>query len=217
MSTNTRFVSICWTRLPTLDGGTLSSPCAIARRIDTGCIRLTGICFRLPGLERVDVVVTDATLAGPFHERIHHWLPGIEEVRAPSSPSPSPFPLPPSPFIVTRDREEEIIEFARRVRDEAASDGGILDRSALVVRQRLPYVYLAREVLRSTGVPFQMFDALPLAAEPYAAVVDVLFSCVSANFARVPVIALLRSPHLQFASSDGRVLGLTEVAALAVR
>jgi len=37
---------------------------------------------RLPELRRVDVVVTDATLAGSFHERIHQWLPGIEEVRA---------------------------------------------------------------------------------------------------------------------------------------
>ena len=43
-----------------------------------------------------------------------------------------------------------------------------------------------------------MFDALPLAAEPYAAALDLVLSCVSANFARVPAIALLRSPHFDF-------------------
>jgi RecB family exonuclease len=166
---------------------------------------------RLPGLLRVDVVVTDATLAGPFHERIHQWLPGIEEVRAESLP-PSPISVP--PIVVTRDREDEIIEFAQWVRDDAASGGGILDRTALVVQQRLPYVYLAREVFRSTGLPFQMFDALPLAAEPYAAVVDVLFSCVSSNFARVPAIALLRSHHLRFTAMDDNALRPVDVAAL---
>ena len=43
-----------------------------------------------------------------------------------------------------------------------------------------------------------MFDALPLAAEPYAAALDLVLSCVSANFAREPAIALLRSPHFRF-------------------
>ena len=36
---------------------------------------------RLPGLERLDLVVTDRTLAGAYHERIHQLLPGIEETR----------------------------------------------------------------------------------------------------------------------------------------
>jgi RecB family exonuclease len=172
---------------------------------------------RLPGLQRVDVVVTDTTLAGSFHQRIHQWLPGIEEVRAQPG---SDLPLldlchqPVATCVVTRDREDEISGFARWVRDEAAGEGAILDRTALVVRQRLPYVYLAREVFRGGGIPHQMFDALPLAAEPYAAVVDVLFSCVSANFARVPSVALLRSPHLQFMTAEGRTLRLIEVAAL---
>jgi len=172
---------------------------------------------RLPGLQRVDVVVTDATLAGSFHQRIHQWLPGIEEVRA--EPASSGLPLldlcdaVPSTYVVSRDREEEITEFARWVREDI-SGGDILDRSALVVRQRLPYVYLAREVFRAAGIPHQMFDALPLAAEPYAAVVDVLFSCISGNFARLPGVALLSSPHLQFITAEGRTLRLAEVAAL---
>ena len=173
---------------------------------------------RLPGLQRVDVVVTDGTLAGSFHQRIHQWLPGIEEVRA--EPGGSGLPLlelcgvPPTTCVVARDREDEISEFARWVRDDLAVEDARLDRTAVVVRQRLPYVYVAREVFRATGIPHQMFDALPLAAEPYAAVVDVLFSCVSANFARSPSVSLLRSPHLQFISAEGRTLRLEEVASL---
>jgi RecB family exonuclease len=172
---------------------------------------------RLPGLQRVDVVVTDATLAGSFHQRIHQWLPGIEEVRAERTSSGLPIldlcDVVPAVCVVSRDREEEIAEFGRWVRDEVAA-GDVLDRTALVVRQRLPYVYLAREVFRAMGIPHQMFDALPLAAEPYAAVVDVLFSCVSVNFARVPSVALLRSPHLQFQTADDRALRPEEIAAL---
>ena len=173
---------------------------------------------RLPGLLRLDVVVTDATLAGSFHERIHQWLPGIEEVRAEANgPALSLLDLcdvAPASFVVTRDREDEISEFARWVRDDIAADGAVLDRTAFVVRQRLPYAYLAREVFRGNGIPHQLFDALPLAAEPYAAVVDVLFSSVSGNFARVPGMALLRSPHRQFMNGEGRTLRPAEVAAL---
>ena len=170
---------------------------------------------RIPGLEQLDVVVTDTMLAGAFHERIHQWLPGIEETRLGDLPLAAPCPLPPATYHVARDREEEVAAFARWVRAEA---GGIerpqLDRIALVVRQRLPYVYLAREVFRTSGIPCQMFDALPLAAEPYAAAVDLLFSFVSANFARVPAIALLRSPHLRFTGAGGEPVRATDVAAL---
>src|SRR5262249_20680562 len=112
-------------------------------------------------------------------------------------------PLPTATCVVSRDREDEVIGFARRVREEAAASASVLDRTAIVVRQRLAYVYLAREVFRCTGIPYQMFDALPLAAEPYAAVVDLIFSCVSSNFARVPSIALLRTPHLHFLGEEG--------------
>jgi hypothetical protein len=37
--------------------------------------------------------VTDATLAGELHERLHHLLPGIDEVRASRPTLPSPDPL----------------------------------------------------------------------------------------------------------------------------
>jgi RecB family exonuclease len=172
---------------------------------------------RVPGLQRLDLVVTDTMIAGALHERLHQLLPGIEEVRfeidAPTSrpvlvvPGGTEVRLKPDTTYEAvhraRDREEEVASFARRVK-AAARSGAIasLDRVALVVKQPLPYVYLAREVLRSAGIPCQMFDALPLAAEPYAAALDLVFSCVSANGARLPAIALLRSPHFQFAADD---------------
>ena len=174
---------------------------------------------RLPGLTRLDVLVTDGVIAGALHEKIHTLLPGIEEVRVNRATAPRPpiLLIPGSGGLVhtARDREEEVAGFARRVKLAARRPGaGPLDRVALVVRQPLPYVYVAREVLRSAGVPCQLFDALPLAAEPYAAALDVVFSCVSSAFARVPSIALLRSPHFRFETSDREPLSARDVAAL---
>ena len=173
---------------------------------------------RIPGLERLDVVVTDTMLAGSFHERMHQCLPGIEEVRlgAPGRSEPAAgCPLPAASYVVARDREEEVAAFARSVRAATSGAGPpVLDRIAIVVRQRLPYVYVAQEVFRSAGIPCQMLDALPLAAEPYAAAVDLLFSFVSANFARGPAVALLRSPHFRCTAPDGEPVRAGEIAAL---
>ncbi|HEY6360908.1 MAG TPA: PD-(D/E)XK nuclease family protein [Vicinamibacterales bacterium] len=160
------------------------------------------VLSRVPGLERIDVVVTNSQLAGSFHERIHQRLPGIEEAPVESGVGAAPVLLvPPGGALVhlARDREEEVAGFSRWVKQSVRS-GEVADveRVALVVRQPLPYVYLAREVMRSAGIPCQMFDTLPLAAEPYAAALDLVFSFVSSNFARIPAIALLRSPHFRF-------------------
>jgi RecB family exonuclease len=158
---------------------------------------------RLPGLEQLDVVTTDNALAGVFHERIHQRLPGIEETRLPVGERQSPQVVAARGGDVAhlaRDREEEVAGFARWVRQERLP----LDRTALVVRQPLPYVYLGREVLTSAGIPSQMFDALPLAAEPYSALLDLVFS-FAANCGRTPAVALLRSPHLRFRGADGDV------------
>lgn len=153
---------------------------------------------RIDGLQRLDVVVTETVLVGAFHERIHQLLPGIEEVRPdPGEPSTPPvLVVPPGGSLVhtARDREEEVAGFAHRALREPLAQ----DRTALVVRRPLPYVYLAREVLKSAGIASQMFDALPLAAEPFAAALDVVFACISGNFARGPALALLRSPHFRF-------------------
>src|SRR5262249_3743194 len=119
---------------------------------------------RMPGLERLDVVVTDTMIAGALHERLHQLLPGIEEVRFEvSEPMTRPTLIVPAEAEVrlkpdtpyervhrARDREEEIASFARRVKKAVrAGEISSLDRAALVVKQPLPYVYLAREVLLS--------------------------------------------------------------------
>jgi RecB family exonuclease len=173
---------------------------------------------RLPGLERIDIVVTEACLAGAFHERVHRVLPGIEELGwSVERRGPEPtliVPLGSGVAHVSRDREEEVAAFAARIRRRMREpQPPPLERVALVVRQPLPYVYVARDVLRSGGVPCQTFDALPLAAEPYAAALDLVFSCVSANFARSALVALLRSPHFRFEHED-QALTLPDIAVL---
>ena len=160
------------------------------------------VLARLPGLARLDVVATHSAVAGSFHERVHQLLPGMEEVRFETGAgqrSPLLLVAPGGgPVQTARDREEEVTGFARWVRHAACTQSAMLDRIALVVYRPLPYVYLARAVLRSLGVPCQLFDALPLAAEPYAAALDLVFSAVSENFARAPSVALLASPHFRF-------------------
>ncbi len=162
---------------------------------------------RIPGVSRLDVVATDVVVAGAFHERMHQLLPGVEEVRFERAVTDLPTLLiPPGGSLVhvSRDREEEVVGFARRVRQMVRTgEHTALDRMALVVQRPLPYVYIARDVLRSAGVPCQTFDALPLAAEPYAAALDLVFSLVSSGFARGPAIALLSSPHFRFADEHG--------------
>jgi ATP-dependent helicase/nuclease subunit B len=168
------------------------------------------------------VVTTDVMLAGAFHQQIHDLLPGIEEVRAaelPAAVAPVGGPVLRVPAggacaWRARDREEELAGFARWAR-EAVRRGEVesLDAMALVVRQPLPYVYLAREVLRSAGLPCQTFDALPLAAEPYAAAFDLVCSFISSTFARAPSMALLRSPHFRFDVEPAAVAALDRLLA----
>ena len=163
---------------------------------------------QIPGLERIDVVATDAIVAGAFHERIHQRLPGIAETRVERDASRQPpVLLVPAGDALThtaRDREEEIAGFARWVRREMRNaDAGAIsatDRMALVVHRPLPYVYLAREVLRSAGIPSQMFDAMPLASESYAAALDLVIDFVRGQGGRGAAIALLRSPLFGFGS-----------------
>jgi RecB family exonuclease/inactivated superfamily I helicase len=167
---------------------------------------------RIPGLEQLTIVVTDGVLAGALHERLHDVLPGIEETRFTAAPAPAPLLVDGVQSV--RDREEEVALFARRVRHLARGGHRGLDRHALVVRQPLPYVYIAREVLRAAGIPCQTFDALPLAGEPYAAALDLVLDAVGTRFARVPSVALLRSPHFSFTGTGEAPLAAGDVAAL---
>jgi len=196
---------------------------------------------RLPHLERIDVVATEETLAGGLLERLHGLLPGVEDVREerPAIVEGPLLVLPPAsgrgpdlpPALgLSRDRETEVRGFARWVKAMARESGAPpLDRIALVVRRPLPYVYLAREVLRSGGVPCQMFDTLPLAAEPFAALLDLVLSFVTTGPTRASIAGLLRSPHFAFRQQvvpppdpsrpvddggEGRLIGRTDANVL---
>ena len=98
---------------------------------------------------------------------------------------------------VARDREEEVAEVARRVKHARSSRSVGVPVGRRVGRAAAAAVRLRRARSAALGrraVPD--VRALPLAAEPYAAALDLVLSCVSADFARVPAIALLRSPHV---------------------
>ena len=163
---------------------------------------------RLPGLEAIDLIATEELLASGLHQRLHDWLPGIEEVDgraigAAAAASP-PVVIAPAgaadvPRFLSRDREEELNLVARRLH---AAGHAQLDRTAIVFKRPLPYLYLARDVFGGAGLPYHTFDALPLAAEPFAAALDLVIEFASSQFTRDAAIALLRSPH--FAWDVGR-------------
>lgn len=163
---------------------------------------------RLGGVSRIDVVATEHRLASGFHERIHQLLPGLEEERfgeaaaapvlvAPESSEPD------QRFFVFRDREEELAELVRWLTHRAHSPhesvrSPSLDRFGIVFQRPLPYLYLARQVFTDGQLPYQALDALPLSGEPYAAMVDSIFSCLESEANRVSIIEILASPHLAF-------------------
>lgn len=171
---------------------------------------------RLPGLERLDVIATENVLASGFHQRVHDVLPGIEEERV-GVPAPPPVLSAPDAtgsdepvrWTVCRDREEELVEVARAVKRRT---GTSLDRSAVVFQRPLPYLYLARQVFADARVPYQALDSLPLAAEPFAAALDLVFSFVISEATRGSAVELLGSPHWVFEDA-GRRLDLRDRAA----
>jgi len=168
---------------------------------------------RLRHLSRIDIVVTDGAHDAGFRERLELELPGVEEDRRTAS-YPSPILVRPSEApddaicFVSRDREEELREVARAIRERAAAAGGTLrDRTAVVFHRPLPYLYLSQQVLTEARVPYQAFDALPLAAEPYAALLDVVMTMARTGGTRESSIELLRSRLLRIDVDGAEVLG----------
>ncbi len=171
---------------------------------------------RMSGLERLDVIATENVLAAGFHQRVHDVLPGIEEERAGTPATPPVLSAPePDPggdahgWIVCRDREEELVEIARAIKRGPAVSP---ERTAVVFQRPLPYLYLARQVFPDAQIPYQALDALPLAAEPFAAALDLVLSFAIAEGTRASLVELLASPHWRF-EADGSVVGRPEVAA----
>ena len=172
---------------------------------------------RIPGLESLDIVSTERVLASGFHERLHNWWPGLDEVNSkelikevaqafrPALITP-PNASPDEPWWTLRDREEELVAIARQLKaDRRSGDAVPLDRTAIVYKHPLPYLYAAAEIFRGAGIPYQMSDALPLAAEPTSAALDLILDTVSSRFSRGTLIALLRSPHWLFTGEAGEV------------
>ncbi|HEY7473989.1 MAG TPA: PD-(D/E)XK nuclease family protein [Vicinamibacterales bacterium] len=172
---------------------------------------------RLPGLARLDVVATERTLASGFEARVHDLLPGIEERSEATSGGEPVLSIPSNGgrrFFVARDREEELAEVARVVKHRARS-GSLPDstRFAVVFQRPLPYVYLARHVFADARIAWQATDELPLAAEPFAAALDLVLTFLVSGFTRAAGVALLRSPHLRV-TLDQEPYDRRDVAAL---
>jgi ATP-dependent helicase/nuclease subunit B len=203
---------------------------------------------RIPGLATLDIVATEAILGSGFHERLHTWWPGLDEIAGdhaglepcatdvkddvaqafkPADAARKPRARTVKPVIVTprgaspdepwwtfRDREEELVAIARQLKaDRRDGDAAPLDRTAVVFKAPLPYLYLAAEIFGAARIPYQATDALPLAAEPTAAALDLVLEAVAANFTRGALVALLRSPHFAF-RHDGDEVTRESVAAM---
>ena len=176
--------------------------------------------FRLlaeaPGIDRIDVVATDRVLAAGLFDELQTQLPGFEDTRpaAPRAQLPRLLVPPPAPgdrdapaVWTHRDREEELYAAVRGVRRLADADGVLRARVGIVFQRPLPYLYLARRAFEGARVPYLASDALPLAAEPYAAAVDLILEFVWSNGSRAATGALLRSPALTFDDAAGRLGG----------
>ncbi len=171
---------------------------------------------RMPGVERLDIVATESLLASGFHERVHAALPGIEEERA-GAAAPLPVLSAPAPpageeavrWFVSRDREEELASIARSI----VCGTGAPDDTAVVFQRPLPYLYLARQVFGDARLPYHALDSLPLAAEPFVAALDLLFTFVLAEGTRASLVALMRSPHWSFEDGGRPVTGADVAAA----
>lgn len=165
----------------------------------------------LPGLERLDLLTTDATLEAGFAERVQRAFLEIE--LTPSLPArQAPVLIAPQDgdevlVFASRDREDELDAVARRLKSSATP----LEHAGLVVARPLPYLYLAREVFAASGIAVEAVHAPPLAAEPYSAAVDVVLECAAANFTRRALTALLRSPHFRF-GVDRKSIGKLDAA-----
>ena len=166
---------------------------------------------RLPELEHLDVVATEGWLASGFLERVHALLPGIEEERVDGSSSRRPtLEVPeagdlPYSYFVNRDREEEVWAVARQVktrrREPPAGVAAGTVSVGVVFQRPLPYVSLAERIFGAAAVAFETRHGLPLAAEPYAAFVDLVLETVISGFGRADLAAVLRSPHLRLEAS----------------
>ena len=174
---------------------------------------------RLTRLLRIDIVVTDELHDAGVRDRIERELPGIDEVRAPDVAGAPVLVAPREGGLhdrveISRDREEELAGAARVVRAQAEQSGHVItEPTAVVFHRPLPYLYLAHQVMSDARLPYQVFDALPLGAEPYAALMDLVLAAARTGGTRETAVALLRSTLVRF-DVDGERVGLRDASAL---
>jgi RecB family exonuclease len=166
---------------------------------------------RLHGLEHVDLLATEEQLAAGLHRRLQAWVPELEEVRLQSTEAPldgRAILVPAGSdalYFSSRDREEEVRGVVRLVKWLRRSDpahSARLDRTAVAFSRPLPYLYLARGQFDAARVPYQCQDALPLAAEPSAAAVDLVLDFVATGASRRGTMAVLRCAQLALAGGS---------------
>ncbi len=177
---------------------------------------------RLSTLSKLDVVVTDDTHDAGFRERIDREIPELVDTRITSERSWPTLLVPENATperheaVCTdhRDREEEVRAAARMIRARRADgDTAPLSSTAIVFQRPLPYLYLAQQVLGEAGVAYQTFDALPLSAEPWAALLDLALAVARTGGTRDSMLALMRSPLLRL-EHDGVIVTAADVARL---
>ncbi len=158
---------------------------------------------RVDGLASIDVVATEATLGAGYLPRLLDALPEIEVVSLGGGSTRAPQLLIPEgrqgALFVSRDREDELADFATRLSARPLTAGS---RAAVVYQRPLPYLALARQVFGAAGVTWQALDARPLGSEPYAAAIDLVLTFVTTACSRSAGIALLRAPQFRI-RSDG--------------
>ena len=165
-----------------------------------------------PGLDRLDVVATSRSAAALFARLRRPW-PAASDVRVPSqqaSQTQLEVTSAERRWIACRDRDEEVIAYARRLKTIGADPS----TCALVYRRPLPYLYAAQHVMAAAGIPYQSSATLPLAAEPWAAALDLLMDAALSGFTRGALVTLLRSPHVRFVRPDGVDVAAGDIAAL---
>jgi CRISPR/Cas system-associated exonuclease Cas4 (RecB family) len=165
-----------------------------------------------PGLRRLDIVATRRVGEDALARLRRRW-PQAVEVRVPAQRSPETRLEVASVdrrWIGCRDRDEEVLSYARRVKGLRPADASV---TALVYRRPLPYLYAAQFLLESSGIPYQSAGTLPLAAEPWAAGLDLLMDAALSGFTRAALVTVLRSPHVLVRRDDGMPVQSADIAA----
>ena len=160
---------------------------------------------RIEGLASIAIVATEAVLGAGHLPRLLDALPEVEVVSlGPGSTSVPELTVPERgearPFV-SRDREDELADFAARLSARPLTPGS---RAAVIYQRPLPYLALARQVFGAAGVSWQALDARPLGSEPYAAAVDLVLTLVTTACSRTAGIALLRAPQFRLGRAGAR-------------